>query len=195
MKAHNFINLSDQTFGKLTVVRQVDTGKWDCLCECGNMKQVRGTHLRNGDTNSCGCIVKKHGMNNSPEAQTLRNMKYRCNNKNSPNFHLYGGRGIAVCDRWSGDDGLTNFIADMGERPSSKHSIDRIDNNGNYEPDNCRWATLLEQQNNRRSNVILEYEGERKTLIEWARLSSVSVAAFKNRIRRGWTIERAMEQH
>jgi hypothetical protein len=123
-------------------------------------------------------------------------MKARCNNPNVESYHLYGGRGINVCDRWdNGENGLTGFecfIADMGARPSNKHSIERIDNNGNYEPGNCEWASKEKQDRNKRINHWVEYDGQRLILADAIRLSGMPAKLVDNRLRRGLTLEMAL---
>jgi len=117
-------------------------------------------------------------------------MKSRCCNPRVHRYSQYGGRGIRVCDRWM--HSFENVLADMGEKPSASHSIDRIDTNGNYEPGNCRWALPVVQGNNQRTNRLIEHEGETRTLAEWSRLVGIGSSTIAARIERGWSVERAV---
>lgn len=137
----------------------------------------------------------KHGharrIGNTPEYKVWSAMRSRCNNPRHASWKHYGGRGITVCERWSL---FSNFIEDMGMRPSKKHSIDRIDNNGNYEPSNCRWATWKEQGRNRRDNKVITYRGENRPLSEWVEILGVDAKIVDSRINRlGWSTEEAFE--
>jgi hypothetical protein len=194
-------------FHHLTAVREATANEsagmtlreaaWLCRCECGNTRVVRVSSLRNSDTKSCGCFRKqsarvrhlKHGCatkrltgRHTVEYTAWMQMKGRCLNPRNHAYADYGGRGISVCERWLGDDGFANFLADMGEKPTPKHSIDRIDNGKGYSPDNCRWASRIEQANNKRNNVWLEHDGVRLTLPQWARRLGMSASTLYQRV-------------
>lgn len=170
-------------------------GSWWCLCDCGAIRSVRGNKLRSGSTKSCGCFsrdairasVTKHGMSNSPEYHSWANIKARCLNPNNTHYSDYGGRGITVCNRWL--ESFDNFFADMGPIPGSKYSIERKDNDGNYCPENCKWATRLEQANNQRNNHKLLLRGEIKSLAAWARHFNIEYQRFHSRAVRGLCLD------
>jgi len=206
-KDKRFIDLTGHKYGRLTVLeyqgkRETGGHRWLCKCECGNTKITYGGSLRNGTTQSCGCYQKqrvretlgKHlaTINGVPtkDYRIWVNMKSRCLIKSSSYYCDYGGRGITVCDRWK--NSFSDFMEDMGPRPSSGHTLDRIDNNGNYEPSNCRWATRREQSNNTRRNRIVEYNGESLSIAEWARKLSLTYPTVYLRLKRGWSIERTL---
>ena len=165
-------NITGQRFERLVVIKRGEntsngTARWICECDCGSESLlIRGTELRAGNSKSCGCLNMeilsrtnkgnkyglKHRMCGTPEYNSWNGILMRCNNQNHKSFKDYGNRGITVCDRWK--NSFENFYEDMGSRPGAEYSIDRIDNNGNYEPSNCRWATITEQNQNTRTNAI-----------------------------------------
>jgi hypothetical protein len=171
---HNFKDLTGRQFGRLRIIRRAAdhicpsqaVRRWDCVCDCGKKIAVIAASLTSGKTKSCGCLHREMGYTNRSNTpgyskkalQCWSQMKARCANPKHRSFKYYGGRGITVCARWIGSNGLTNFLADMGERPTGL-SIDRINNNGNYEPGNCRWATWKEQSNNKSNSRRTKAEG------------------------------------
>lgn len=173
-----------------------------CRCECGVVANVRNNSLKRKQSTSCGCkrtekvIASRvsHGATRfgktATEYKAWQSMMLRTGNSNTRSFPRYGGRGITVCDRWL--NSFEAFLEDMGQRPSSEHSIDRIDNNGNYEPTNCRWATRSEQQNNRAVSRHLVVHGVKKSLPEWAREVGIHSKTIHERLRRGWSDEDAV---
>ena len=200
--------MTGKKFGLLSVIgfsRSVPTGEhsstlfWNCICDCGNLHEVRGNSIKNGHTRSCGCmeianrlrgINRKHGMTETPEYKAFHGMWGRCTNPKNNRYHLYGARGVTVCDRWRS---FELFISDVGLRPTSFHSIGRIDNDGNYEPGNVEWSTEVDQANNRRSNRIVEFNGARKTIAQWGSELHIKPHTLWCRIfRYGWDVSRAM---
>jgi len=180
-------------FGKLMVICDAKTDKFNkssswVICSCGKsrIKIISNRRLKIGDTKSCGCLKKelmtKHGFSRTPEYHTYCAMLRRCTNKRDNAFKHYGGRGIKVCERWL--NSFENFYKDMGKRPYKK-SIDRIDNNGNYSPENCRWATKKEQSSNRRNNILIKYKDKTVTLAELARIMEISLSTLYYRYKRG----------
>ena len=192
------INLEGAKSGLLTVETYLGKNKWRCLCECGIIKIIRTDHLKEQRVKSCGCSSaalyaesrQTHGMTNHPAYTNWYHMMSRCTNPKNDRFADYGGRGITVTERWKD---VTNFIADMGEKPSPDHSIDRIDNNGNYEPGNCRWATSSEQASNTSKTRKVTFEGRTQSIAQWAKERGIKEATLYYRIvRYGWPIEKAM---
>lgn len=185
-------------FGKLRVIKfhhknERSSRIWECLCQCGNRSLVPSNRLNSGKTKSCGCLKKtsniKHNMHKSCEYNAWRAMRERCLSKSRHYWDYYGSRGIGVCDRWNK---FENFYADMGKRPSNKHSLDRIDNNRGYSPDNCRWATRTEQMRNTRGCSFLTWQGKTKTLTEWSIETGIDNDTIRYRITHGWSVHEAM---
>lgn len=193
-----------KVYGRLTVLSlsyNPKTRKYisKCKCECGSIKEYDFSYIRSGNTTSCGCYLRDirgkasitHNMSKSKEYNTWRHIKERCFNKKSEFYDNYGGRGITMCERWR--DSFENFFADMGHSPSSEHSIDRINVDGNYEPGNCRWATSREQSRNTRKTVLITYMGHTKSSSEWADLLGISTDRIRRAINKGANIERYID--
>lgn len=161
-----------------------------CRCDCGNERKIRGTSLRSGGSQSCGC-TKTHGCSRTREYRTWNHMKARCTNPKSDNFRNYGGRRITVCQRWM--DSFEAFLSDVGPAPTRHHTLDRFpDKNGSYEPGNVRWATQVEQANNTRANITYVIEGVEKTLSDWVADSGLKYTTVWQRLRNGWAIKDAL---
>ena len=165
-----------------------------CRCDCGTEFLVIGTHVASGHTKSCGCIAKRaNGNSASKEYNSLQGAIRRCYNPNNPKYKNYGGRGISVCQRYRGADGVDNLIQDVGSKPGPEFSLGRIDNDGNYCPGNLRWETNRQQSNNKTTNRMITYNGETLTLSEWERKTGVSSTTIAYRLNVGWPIGEAME--
>ena len=188
----NVIDISGKKYERWTVIDYAGNKYWNCICDCGTCRKVEGHHLRSGMSRSCGCLQKeivskistKHGQskagNKSSIHTTWQNIKKRCCDIKNAHYKNYGGRGINICDRWI--NSFENFYADMGDKPTEKHTIERINNDGNYEPSNCRWATREEQQANKRTRKdALIHEGI--TTTEWAKKLGITTGAAYYRIK------------
>jgi len=192
-------DLIGKRFGRLLVLSLSYTDKqayWFCRCDCGNNKTVAAYSLGRF-TKSCGCFGKDnpsrfvHGDHKSTEYKTWSRIKRRCLNKNDPDYIDYGGRGITICDRWM--QSYKNFLDDMGRKPSKSHSIERVDVNAGYSPDNCKWATDLEQARNKRTSINIEFKGETKPLKEWCTILGLKYTIVYQRIKvRNWPINLAL---
>lgn len=193
---------SGNTYERLTVINKAysKNGKayWNCKCSCGNNKVVMGKYLRNGDVRSCGCLAKEnlkkrstsHGLAKTRAYQVYNNMIKRCTDPTYPQYKDYGGRGIKVCDRWL--KSVAHFVEDMGERPKG-YTIERIDNDGNYTPENCKWITKKEQSYNRRNNRNITFGGKTQAITKWAKETGLGAMTIQCRIDRyGWSIEKAL---
>lgn len=193
-------DITGYRFGRLVILRE-DVGNtksgrhWMCQCDCGRTSVASTENLNRGHTRSCGCLwsetLTTHGKSTTPEYVAWANMIQRCNNPANPNFKYYGDRGVTVCAPWV--DSFDNFYADMGERPGTDHSIERRDVNGNYEPDNCYWATPLVQANNKRSNVRQELGNVSLTIAQLSNQSEVDYQTIRERLKRGIPVEEAIQ--
>lgn len=199
-----FIDLTGQRFGRLVVIERAGDYlpvTWRCRCDCGATCVGQGLLLRDGRKRSCGCLRREntaamsrtHGQRHTPEYHIWLSIIQRCHNPNNPTYHHYGGRGIVVCDRWR--ESFENFYADMGPRPKMarlrEHSIERVDNDGAYAPDNCRWATYTAQSRNRRNNRQITFRGVTRTVTDWEKETGLSV---RLRLNAGWSVERALTE-
>jgi len=194
-------NLVGKKFGRLIVLkfdrRVKNHSYWLCKCECGNTKSIRHDHLVSNKIRSCGCLQKEiiknlnlsHGMTKSSTHQVWCAMKTRCYNKNNHGYKYYGARGIKICKRWNK---FKNFYKDIGEKPKGM-SIDRIDNNGNYKPSNCRWATQKEQCRNTRRNHNITFKNKTQCITAWAEEIGINRRTLQHRFNFNWSIKKAFE--
>lgn len=190
-----------QRYGRLVAIKPDGPRRWQFACDCGRGVVIETYSARSGHTKSCGCfrtetaaaqaqVNATHGKTKTPEYYSWKSAMARCSNPNLTEYPDYGGRGIKVCERWRI---FENFLADMGERPSRHHTLDRHpDKNGDYEPGNCRWATKAEQSRNQRSNKIVDYRGRQMSVAEACDLAGVRESMVGQRLRKGWTFERAI---
>lgn len=197
------IDLTGQRFGRLTVIaRAPNTGKrvkWVCLCDCKKEKIVDGGHLRSGAIQSCGCLHRevtsiKHSTHRKSESILYHiwcGIKARCHNPQNKSYMRYGGRGIAICLEWETSfEVFYNWAIRNGYKPGL--TIDRIDNDKGYYPDNCRWTTEVIQARNRRSNRLLQFQGDIRPIAEWAEIRGIPYGTLLDRLRHGWSVERAL---
>src|ERR1041385_454318 len=200
------LDLTGQIFGRLTVVgvsHHNEKGRrfFLCRCECGKTISAIGHCLKSGNTKSCGCLAREitsnrnrtHGCSKAselwPEYRSWSGIIQRCTNRKNPAWVHYGARGIKVCERWLV---FENFLADMGQRPSSNHSIDRINNDGDYCKENCRWATRKEQNRNRRDNIYIKFDGVYLTLADWESLLGLTTGLLKGRVHKRWSVNKTL---
>lgn len=206
------IDITGVRFGKLVAIRldgkmpNSKSNAWLCLCDCGNYINESASVLKSGKRATCGCGKRekrkprpdlaqrnkdsaKHGMAGSKTYASWSSMKARCESPNDKDYNNYGGRGISVCREWS--NSFSAFLRDMGERPENT-TLDRIDVNGPYSPENTRWANAITQSNNRRTNLYIEYNGTTKTATEWAREFNLEAKTLLYRIKAEWPIEVAL---
>jgi len=210
IKKSDLTELISQSFGLLRVLEEAEpriVGNKrrrfvKCVCDCGNVVEVRLDQLRDGNTKSCGCFAKDRSLIALPEytdsvalkkAKSIhKGIRQRCYNSNNIKYSIYGGRGIIVCERWlDKKTGFISFLEDMGTPPSHKHQLDRIDNDGNYEPRNCRWVTNTQNSMNKKTDFNITYRGVTKPIGEWVEELELDYGSIKDRILFGWDAERA----
>jgi hypothetical protein len=191
------IDITGAKFNRWTALAYLGSGYWLCRCDCGSEKRIWGGNLKNGASKSCGCLLvefcvnkKTHGQTGSAEYKTWAGVKRRCLNPNEDSYPRYGGRGISVCNEWA--ESFEQFLRDMGPRPSSQHSIERLDNERNYEPGNCIWATPEVQVANKSNNRRITLNGITKTCAEWSRLTGIHRSVIEYRLDHGWKTEEAL---
>lgn len=201
------LDLKDKKFNRLLVIDRAENTKagksrWICLCDCGNKTTVVGSQLKDGRIKSCGCYNRdllmerniKHGLEGKRICYVYRNILERCSNPASNSYQYYGKRGITICKEWSGENGLKNFSEWAYKNgydenaPRGQCTIDRIDNNKGYSPDNCRWVNLFVQANNKSNNVLIKYNGKTQTMQQWCKELNLSRSMVKHRYERGWDI-------
>jgi hypothetical protein len=202
MKLMKTEDLTGKRFERLVVIEKVGKTNrgstlWKCQCDCGTVKLVVHAKLTSGNTKSCGCWRAEkfhhttHGLGKPPTYGVWVNMKTRCYNTKTHNYNAYGERGIEVCDEWRNSFKEFHDWA-MTHGYKSGLTLDRIDVNGDYCPENCRWVTLEVQGNNRRDNRFIEYGGKRQTISQWARELGMNYDTLRNRITNGWSVEDAL---
>lgn len=200
---HSWGRWTVESFAGYNKIRQA---LWLCRCRCGTTRTFSSGTIAAECSESCGCIRNEmtaarnttHGGakrgRQCPEYVVWCGMKQRCFDKNATNYSDYGGRGVGVCERWLGNEGFANFLADVGERPSKKHTIERRDNDAGYSPENCFWALRVEQRRNQRNPRLrpLEFRGETLLVVEWADRLGIPRDTLFMRLHRGWDVERAL---
>jgi len=201
-----FIDYTGKRFGRLVVIKYVGLSKnrsrlWECICDCGKVRTTQIASLLNGNTRSCGCYQKlvmkrlnatarfTHGMSRTITYTSWRSMLIRCRNKKDEHWPRYGGRGIKVCERWVKFEA---FLEDMGERPSPAHTIERKRNDGDYELDNCKWATSHEQSRNKGNTRKYWFDGKRLCLPDWSLITGINLTTLRKRIQMGWSNEQTL---
>lgn len=200
------IDLTGMRFGRLTVLERQGSNNrgqalWGCVCDCGNEVVVESWSLRGGNTQSCGCLWKErvretiqtHGMSRTSIYHTWESIRKRCGSKKHKNFKDYGGRGISVCSEWIDDfQSFYDYVSQLPHFGEPGRELDRIDNDKNYEPGNVRWSTRKEQCNNRRSNLLVTYNGKTQTVTQWAEEVGIPYHTIRERLMRGWSAEKAL---
>lgn len=197
------IDLTGQRIGRLLVQERRGSANWGspmwlCKCDCGNWCLVASSNLRKNHTQSCGCLQRErtaevhttHGQAHTRIYNIWNTMVARCHRKNTKAYPEYGGRGITVCDEWM-NCFQSFYLWAMANGYNDELSIDRVDNDKGYSPSNCRWVTVYTQANNKRSNITVEYNGESRTVAEWAKILGIKYATLRKRLEEGWSVEDA----
>jgi len=198
-------DLTGKVFGYWTVLGPGERDKsnrarWLCKCKCGEIRTLRAADLRSGSSKSCGCFQREliidrnttHGLYQHVLYVTWKDMCDRCYNPGATGYSRYGGRGITVCDEWRGPGGFPVFLKDMGEKPIG-YTLDRIDNDGNYCPENCRWVSIKKQNRNKKTNRYITFRGVTRAMVDWAEVLDMSVDTLKNRLNKlKWSEEKAL---
>lgn len=202
-----YVDRRGKRYGRLVAIKDVGrTTKqgdviWLCKCDCGNLARVRGSSLTSGNTRSCGCLAEegrnrfitaatKHGEYNTSLYRVWCSMKHRCLNKNDQSYHNYGGRGINVCDEWLNYEAFRDWAIANGYKKGL--TLERINNDGNYEPSNCKWIPKAKQSNNTRRCIRLTYNGKTMNIKDWANTMGLPYNLLQKRIKRGWPVEKAL---
>ncbi len=196
----NLIDVKGQRFGRLIVIEKAektDVGKnafWLCKCDCGNEKIIGSRNLRSGDSQSCGCLHRDvhttHKLSKHPLFAVWHAMKARCYNPTNKDYNNYGARNITICNEWLDVCNFIKWAENNGYKYGTGFSIDRINCNGNYEPSNCKFSTNLEQANNKRNNILVNYQGETKTLKQWSKDLNLKYGTIYGRLKKGWSIDK-----
>lgn len=207
-------DLTGMKFGRITVVefshyyKCKNSGKramWKCICDCGNERVIRGDVLTSGKSRSCGCLQKelasermiKHSGYGTRLYAVWDSVRQRCNNPNNKAYHNYGGRGIKMCEKWNDFNKFREWAFNNGYDENAKHgecTLDRIDTNGMYAPDNCRWCTIKQQSNNKRDTIYLEWNGEIKTLSEWSEKTGIKYCTLWKRYSKGLSLNEILKE-
>ena len=196
------IDLIGKIFGRLTVVSRENNDKWGhskwlCICICGKKTVCHIANLRSGSTQSCGCFNKEktrevcttHGYCGTKIYHIWDGIIQRCTNPKASSYKIYGGRGIKVCQRWNK---FENFLNDMGDRPTDEHQIDRINNDGDYSPDNCKWSTKKQQARNKRNNRLITHNGKTLCIAAWGEKTGICRKVITYRLKAGWSINKTL---
>ena len=206
-------DLTGRRFGRLTVIKRMDNYRaesgyqyamWLCQCDCGNTKVIKAKSLLSGVSNSCGCLAKelasermiKHGGYGTSLYNIWNSMRQRCNNPNNNAYHNYGARGISICKEWDDFNAFRKWAYANGyddNASKSEMTLDRIDVNKGYYPENCRWANIKQQSNNRRDTIRIEFDGQVHTLSEWAEITDKKYCTLYARYKRGWNPQRILQ--